>query len=288
LLNKDLEETLNNAFMEARKNRHQFMTVEHLLLALLKNSSAVAVIRACGGNLDKLSQHLEKFINETTPKFPPNDGTDIDESFISDERDTQPTLGFQRVLQRAVFHVQSSGKTEVTGANVLVAIFSEHESQALHLLKKQDINRLDVVNYISHGITKFNQDQNLEQFNRLPHEPDEDAGLEGSTLPGQNSALEAYAVNLNRKAQDGLIDPIIGREEELLRTVQVLCRRRKNNPLFVGEAGVGKTAMAEGLAKMIVEGKVPEAIADATVYALDLGTLFATIKSRTACYFICG
>lgn len=260
MLSKELELTLNLAFKEARDKRHEFMTVEHLLLALLDNSSAASVLQACGADLDHLRNELISFVDETTPLIP-----------ISEpHRETQPTLGFQRVLQRAVFHVQSAGKEEVTGANVLAAIFSEQDSQSVYFLKKENVTRLDVVNYISHGISK------LEDENELPMTQDEDMGHE----MGNKSPLELYAINLNNQARLGKIDELIGREEEIKRTIQILCRRRKNNPLFVGEAGVGKTAIAEGLARMIVDGKTPEAIANSTIYALDLGSLLAGTKYR--------
>lgn len=260
MLNKELENTLNNAFKRAREKHHEFMTVEHLLLALTENMTASDILRACGANLDKLRNDLEGFLNETTPLLPPND-----------ERETQPTLGFQRVLQRAVFHVQSSGKREVTGANVLVAIFSEQESQAVYFLKKQDISRLEVVNYISHGISKVSEDEPAAGT-----AASEDEQGDGAS----QSPLKQFATNLNKLALSGKIDPLIGRKHEIERTIQVLCRRRKNNPLFVGEAGVGKTALAEGLAKKIVDGEVPEVLANATIYSLDLGSLLAGTKYR--------
>ncbi|MDH5444271.1 MAG: ATP-dependent Clp protease ATP-binding subunit ClpA [Gammaproteobacteria bacterium] len=261
MLNKELENTLNNAFKKAREKHHEFMTVEHLLLALSDNLTASDILKACGANLEKLKTDLQTFLSETTPLLPPND-----------DRETQPTLGFQRVLQRAVFHVQSSGKREVTGANVLVAIFSEQESQAVYFLKKQDISRLEVVNYISHGISKVNEDEPANGT----------ASPEEETQPenGSQNPLTQYATNLNKLALAGKIDPLIGRKHEIERTVQVLCRRRKNNPLFVGEAGVGKTALAEGLAKKIVEGEVPDVLTDATIYSLDLGSLLAGTKYR--------
>lgn len=260
MLNKELENTLNTAFKEARDKHHEFMTVEHLLLALSDNPTALDILRACGANLDKLRNDLQTFLSETTPLLPPND-----------ERETQPTLGFQRVLQRAVFHVQSSGKREVTGANVLVAIFSEQESQAVYFLKKQDISRLEVVNYISHGISKVSEDEPAAGNS---------AGEDEQHDNSSQSPLSQYATNLNQLALAGKIDPLIGRKHEVERTIQVLCRRRKNNPLFVGEAGVGKTALAEGLAKKIVDGEVPEVLADATIYSLDLGSLLAGTKYR--------
>ena len=260
MLNKELELTLNNAFKEAREQNHEFMTVEHLLLALLDNDSASGILRACGANLDTLRKEITRFLSETTPLMPQDD-----------ERETQPTLGFQRVLQRAVFHVQSSGKQEVSGANVLVAIFSEQDSQAVYFLKKQDISRLEVVNYISHGISKV---QDHEQPGS-----DEAATEEGAETASPNP-LEQFATNLNEMAKLGKIDPLIGRKDEIERTIQVLCRRRKNNPLFVGEAGVGKTALAEGLAKRIVDEEVPEVLSDCTIYSLDLGALLAGTKYR--------
>lgn len=262
MLNKDLELTLNMAFRFARDRRHEFMTVEHLLLALIDNPAASAALKSCGANLDKLRQELASFIDSTTPVLPEGDI----------ERDTQPTLGFQRVLQRAVFHVQSSGKAEVTGANVLVAIFSEQESQAVYLLKKIDITRLDVVNYISHGITKT---EKLEQHDEHPQQ--EELGDSGQE---EHRYLETFTANLNQLAKNGQIDPLIGRDAEVERAVQVLCRRKKNNPLLVGEAGVGKTAIAEGLAWRIVQQQVPEVIADATIYSLDMGALLAGTKYR--------
>ncbi len=265
MLSKDLELTLNEAFKNARDKRHEFMTVEHLLLALLDNDSAVRVLKACGADMTRLREELNDFVDSTTPLIPSNDT----------ERETQPTLGFQRVLQRAVFHVQSSGKKEVTGANVLVAIFSEQESQAVFVLKKQNIARIDVVNFISHGISKVSGPE--EEKDQSDSEHLQDEGME----EGQSSnPLESYATNLNEQASHGHIDPLIGREKEVERTVQILVRRRKNNPLLVGEAGVGKTAIAEGLAKKIVDGDVPDVIKNAEVFSLDLGALLAGTKYR--------
>jgi ATP-dependent Clp protease ATP-binding subunit ClpA len=260
MLSKELEFTLNLAFKEAREKSHEFMTVEHLLYALIGNPSAAEVLRACGGNLEQLRQEVGKFLEETTPKLS-----------ADDSRETQPTLGFQRVLQRAVFHVQSSDKNEVTGANVLVAIFSEQESQAVYFLNKLDITRLDIINYISHGISKVNDqsEENLES-------PIESEAPDSSA----KQPLETFATNLNEMAAQGRIDPLIGRRSEIQRTIQILCRRRKNNPLFVGEAGVGKTALAEGLARMIVEGDVPKVLLNSTIYSLDLGSLVAGTKYR--------
>ena len=265
MLNKDLEQTLNSAFKEARTKRHEFMTVEHLLLALIDNKSANDVLEACGANLEKLRNDLSHFVDSTTPLIPGSD----------DERETQPTLGFQRVLQRAVFHVQSSGKKEVTGANVLVAIFSEQESQAVYFLKQQEIVRIDVVNYIAHGISKVpgHQSQDMEG-----HELQEDSSTSDDSAGSK--PLEAYTTNLNELAMKGKIDPLVGRDSELERVGQILSRRRKNNPLLVGEAGVGKTAIAEGLAKKIVDGEVPDILADSTVYSLDMGALLAGTKYR--------
>jgi len=263
MLNKELEFTLNLAFKEAKEKRHEFMTVEHLLLSLLDNPAAGNVLHACEANIDLLRQDLIEFIDETTPKIPEHE---ID-------RETQPTLGFQRVLQRAVFHVQSAGKTEVSGANVLAAIFSEQESQAVYFLRRENITRLDVINYISHGVSKY---QSNELQENMPTSMDEDMmGMDSNESP-----LESYCMNLNRRARLGKIDPLIGRHEEIQRTIQVLCRRRKNNPLLVGEAGVGKTAIAEGLAKRIVDAEVPDAIKNCVVYSLDLGSLLAGTKYR--------
>ena len=261
MLDKELEFTLNVAFKTAREKRHEFMTVEHLLLSLTDNPTAAEVLRACGADLPLLSKQLQEFIEENTPVLP--DG---------DARDTQPTLGFQRVLQRAVFHVQSSGKKEVSGANVLVAIFGEQESHAVYLLNQHSVARLDVVNYISHGISKISDDQGDEEAPA----PEQESGEE----PAGKKPLESYATNLNEMARQGKIDPLIGRDHEIERTIQILCRRRKNNPLLVGEAGVGKTAIAEGLAKKIVDSEVPEVLAHSTIYSLDLGALVAGTKYR--------
>jgi len=262
MIAQELEVSLHMAFMEARQKRHEFITVEHLLLAMLDNPSAADVLRACAANVDDLRHKLSDFIDKHTPKVA-GEG----------EADTQPTLGFQRVIQRAILHVQSSGKKEVTGANILVAIFGEKDSYALHFLTQQGITRLDVVNYISHGITKAPQ-ENASSGRAEP------TGQEQEAEAGNASALESYAVNLNAQALSGRIDPLIGREKELQRVIQTLCRRRKNNPLLVGEAGVGKTAIAEGLARRVVEGEVPEVLAGATVYALDMGALLAGTKYR--------
>ncbi|WP_122053531.1 ATP-dependent Clp protease ATP-binding subunit ClpA [Vibrio sp. Evd11] len=264
MLNKELETSLNGAFSRARDKRHEFMTVEHLLLALLENDAAKEALQACQADLDALRNELDIFIDQTTPLIPESDET----------RETQPTLSFQRVLQRAVFHVQSSGRSEVTGANVLVAIFSEQESHAAYLLKKNDISRLDIVNFISHGITKGSNEGDSGSS------PDSFGGAENAEEANSEDRLENFATNLNEVAKQGNIDPLIGRDKELERTVQVLCRRRKNNPLLVGEAGVGKTAIAEGLAWRIVEGQVPEIIQSSVIYSLDIGSLLAGTKYR--------
>ncbi|MDJ0881884.1 MAG: ATP-dependent Clp protease ATP-binding subunit ClpA [Gammaproteobacteria bacterium] len=261
MLNKELEQSLNRAFLEAKEKRHEFITVEHILLMLTENDSAVAVLKACGADVDKLKRDLELYVDQNTPLL------------LGDEdRETQPTLGFQRVLQRALFHVQSSGQGEVSGANVLVAIFSEQDSHAVYLLHTQDIERLDVTNYLSHGIT------------RIDETPDEAAfSTEAESFaetPVKEKPLEMYAVNLNEQAIEGTIDPLVGREQEVERVIQTLCRRRKNNPLLVGEAGVGKTAIAEGLARRITEEDVPDVLLDATIYSLDLGALVAGTKYR--------
>ncbi|MDC0609485.1 ATP-dependent Clp protease ATP-binding subunit ClpA [Vibrio sp.] len=262
MLNKELESSLNGAFARARDKRHEYMTVEHLLLALLDNDAAKEALLACGANIDELRSELDVFIDQTTPLIPDNDET----------RETQPTLSFQRVLQRAVFHVQSSGRNEVSGANVLVAIFSEQESQAAFLLKKHDVSRLDIVNFISHGITKASSSSEGPSSDSFSAESTEETSSE--------ERLENFATNLNHIAAQGKIDPLIGRDFELERTIQVLCRRRKNNPLLVGEAGVGKTAIAEGLAWRIVQGQVPDVIKDSVIYSLDIGSLLAGTKYR--------
>ena len=261
MLSKDVELTLNLAFQEARAKSHEFITVEHLLLALLDNTAATSVLKACGADIETLKNDVGLFLEETTPLLG------------AEEKETQPTLGFQRVLQRAVFHVQSSGKREVGAPNVLVAIFGEQDSQAVYFMNTQNITRLDVVNYISHGITKFTDDDDVEGIAITPEEEQDE-----ETAP--KTPLESYAVNLNEEAMAGRIDPLIGRDSETDRVIQVLCRRRKNNPLLVGEAGVGKTAIAEGLAKRIVEGEVPEVLADGVVYSLDMGALLAGTKYR--------
>ncbi|WP_424192486.1 ATP-dependent Clp protease ATP-binding subunit ClpA [Ampullimonas aquatilis] len=263
MIAQELEVSLHMAFVEARQARHEFITVEHLLLALLDNPSAAEVMRACAVNIEDLRKSLQHYIADNTPTVP---GTG--------EIDTQPTLGFQRVIQRAIMHVQSSsnGKKEVTGANVLVAIFGEKDSHAVYYLHQQGVTRLDVVNYISHGITKTQQTESAKTAEAATESDAEKAEKEG--------ALEQFTQNLNQMAKDGKIDPLIGREAEVERVIQVLCRRRKNNPLLVGEAGVGKTAIAEGLAWRITQGDVPEILANATVYSLDMGALLAGTKYR--------
>jgi ATP-dependent Clp protease ATP-binding subunit ClpA len=264
MIAQELEVSLHMAFVEARQQRHEFITVEHLLLALLDNPSAAEVLRACAANIDDLRKNLGNFIRENTPVVPGNE-----------EIDTQPTLGFQRVIQRAIMHVQSTsnGKKEVTGANVLVAIFGEKDSHAVYYLHQQGITRLDVVNFISHGITKTPQPK--EQAKEEPQEQGEE-----SAAAAQQGALEQFTTNLNVSAKEGRIDPLIGRESEVERVIQVLCRRRKNNPLLVGEAGVGKTAIAEGLAWRITQGDVPEVLAESSVFSLDMGALLAGTKYR--------
>ena len=260
MLDRELEQTLNSLFSEAREQRYEFMTIEHLLFALLNNNSATAVLNACGANLNSLHDDLIKFIQKNSTII-----NDID------ERDTQPTIGFQRVLQRAVFNVQSSGKQEVSGSNVLVAIFGERESHAVYFLNRQSITKLDITNYISHGIANINEDDETGI-----DEVDDESCQDKS----DGNLLNRFAVNLNEKAIEGKIDPLIGRQIEIQRTIQVLCRRRKNNPLYVGEAGVGKTAIAEGLAKLIVDGEVPDVLMDSVIFALDLGALLAGTKYR--------
>ena len=259
MIAQELEVSLHMAFMEARQKRHEFITVEHLLLAMLDNPSAAEVLRSCGTNTEELRQGLAEFISEHTPTVTG-----------SEEVDTQPTLGFQRVIQRAILHVQSSGKKEVTGANVLVAIFGEKDSHAVYFLTQQGVSRLDVVNFISHGVSK------VPQGSAARPEATPETGEEAAPA----TALETYTQNLNVQALAGKIDPLIGRALELERVIQTLCRRRKNNPLLVGEAGVGKTAIAEGLARRIVEGVVPDVLADSTVYSLDMGALLAGTKYR--------
>ena len=261
MLSNELETCINKAFHEARAGRHEFLTVEHLLHAILQTPKVREVLRSCGADVDRLSSELHTHIEASTPRLK-----------AGEDREVQPTLGFQRVLQRAVFHVQSSGRKEVGVANVLVAIFSEKQSHAVFLLGKEGVSRLDVVNFISHGMPKDGEEKADKE--ETPASGNETREAEGG------SALEKYAANLNQRAEAGKIDPLIGRQLEVERTIEILCRRRKNNPLFVGEAGVGKTAIAEGLARRIVEGQVPEVLAGATIWSLDMGSLIAGTKYR--------
>jgi ATP-dependent Clp protease ATP-binding subunit ClpA len=265
MIAQELEVSLHMAFVEARQQRHEFITVEHLLMALLDNPSAAEVLRACSANIDDLRKSLVQFIKENTPTVGG-----------SDEVDTQPTLGFQRVIQRAIMHVQStgSGKKEVTGSNVLVAIFGEKDSHAVYYLHQQGVTRLDVVNFIAHGIKKSDPPESAKPSEGAATEAEKDDG------DGKGSPIEQFTQNLNQLARDGKIDPLIGREHEVERVIQILCRRRKNNPLLVGEAGVGKTAIAEGLAWRITQNDVPEVLANAIVYSLDMGALLAGTKYR--------
>ncbi|MGI9343966.1 MAG: Clp protease N-terminal domain-containing protein, partial [Gammaproteobacteria bacterium] len=260
MLSSELEFCLNEAFQQARSERHEYMTVEHLLLAILDIPKVTEILTACGADLDRLRRELTEFIEESTPRLTTDESQEV-----------QPTLGFQRVLQRAVFHVQSSGKKEVRGENVLVAIFGEKQSHAVYLLGLHDISRLDAVNYISHGLSKSGDIAGESRGSPAGEEGEDEAAA---------SPLESFATNLNVRALEGKTDPLIGREAEIERTIQILCRRRKNNPLFVGEAGVGKTALAEGLAKMVVDGEVPEVLSNATIHALDMGALLAGTKYR--------
>jgi len=263
MLSEELEVTLGVAVNYARTHRHEIITVEHLLYALLDDSETRKTIRLCGGNLETLEKSLQHYLETEVPLMG-------EES----EEEPQPGLGFQRVLQRAIMHVQSSGKKVVKGSNVLVAVFSERESFAVYFLSQQEISRYDVVNYISHGIAK------IPEGDRLPAPDEEQEFDEEGETEQSGDALEAYTINLNLLAEEGKIDPLIGRKKELERTIQILCRRRKNNPLFVGEAGVGKTAMAEGLARRIFQREVPEVLADSTIYSLDMGALLAGAKYR--------
>jgi ATP-dependent Clp protease ATP-binding subunit ClpA len=262
MLSSELEICLNEAFGAAREKRHEFMTVEHLLLALIDVDDVIEVLRACGADIDKLRRDLAEFVDETTPRVADDQ-----------EQEVQPTLGFQRVLQRAVFHIQSSGKDKVNATNVLVAIFGEKQSHAAYLLSMQDVVRLDVVNYISHGLSKIS-DANPQSGDSA------EAAVDGKDVEAEAGPLEQFATNLNEEAAQGRIDPLIGRELEIERTIEILCRRRKNNPLYVGDAGVGKTALAEGLARKIHEGNVPDVLRDCTIYSLDMGTLIAGTKYR--------
>ncbi len=262
MLSSELENCLNAAFREAREARHEFLTVEHLLLAILDAPRVREILKAGGADLKRLAEQLREHIDATTPRLKPDE-----------EREVQPTLGFQRVLQRAVFQVQSGGRREVGVADVLVAIFSEKQSHAVFLLARHEVTRLDVTQYISHGLAKTGED-------RASREEGSPGGGDSEKDPEGGSALDKYAVNLNRAAQEGRIDPLVGRKTEVERTIEILCRRRKNNPLYVGEAGVGKTAIVEGLARMIVEGQVPEMLTDCVIYSLDLGSLLAGTKYR--------
>ena len=265
MLSRDLEKSLHRALSLAVERRHEFATLEHLLLALLEDPDAIAVLKACGVDLERRERELESFIDEEL------------ESLAADEAvEAKPTTGFQRVVQRAVLHVQSSGRAEVTGANILVAIFSERESHAVYFLQEQDMSRYDAVNYISHRIAKV--PGQAGQAGSVSG-ADEDAREEGVVKEGP-AALEAYCVNLNAKANAGRIDPLIGRDAEVERTIQVLCRRTKNNPLYVGDAGVGKTALAEGLARRIENGEVPQVLDGAVIFALDMGALLAGTRYR--------
>ncbi|MDH3977771.1 MAG: AAA family ATPase, partial [Gammaproteobacteria bacterium] len=261
MLSSELEFCLNEAFQQARLQRHEYMTVEHLLLALLDIPRVAEILRATGADMDRLRRELLEFINDSTPQLG-----------VDDEQDVQPTLGFQRVLQRAVFYCQSSGKKEVQGENVLVAIFSEKQSHAVYLLGMHDVSRLDVVNFVSHGLSKIDD----------PSAKGGEASAAGEAVEEEagKSPLDSFATNLNQRARDGKTDPLIGRSSEVERTIQILCRRRKNNPLYVGEAGVGKTALAEGLAKLIVDKEVPSVLSECTIYALDMGALLAGTKYR--------
>ena len=263
MFSKSLEQTLNYAFSQAREKRHEFITIEHLLLALLDNPEAGRVLSSCGANLERLRAGLGIFIDETTPHVP-----------LNVERDIQPTLSFQRVLQRAIYQVQSSGSPEVTGANVLTAIFSEPESQAVYFLSQESISRIDVVNYTIQGIVREPRDPRF-----MPDRPQSmEPGIREPAV--DENLIELYTINLNAKARSGRIDPLIGRQDELMRCIQVLCRRNKNNPLLIGDAGVGKTAIVEGLAQLIVQKKVPQLLENSTVYSLDLGVLLAGTKYR--------
>ncbi len=273
MLNKELESSLNQAFKQAREKHYEYLTVEHLLLVLLDNNAAATVLKACGADMNRLRSELNNFVTATTPILPATHD-DVLGPHAASPTDAQPTLGFQRVLQRAIFQVQSAGRQEVNGANVLAAIFGELDSQAVYFLRKENVTRLDVLNHIAQGISRIHGTENEEQFGQFVEEEGDNSGSTGT------SPLENYTINLNAKAKAGRIDPLIGRHEELNRMVQILCRRRKNNPLLVGEAGVGKTAIAEGLALAIVAGDVPALLNDSVIYSLDLGSLLAGTKYR--------
>jgi ATP-dependent Clp protease ATP-binding subunit ClpA len=261
VLSAELEACLNRAFAQAREARHEFLTVEHLLLSILDTPRVREILKAGGADMRRLVEELRQHIDDTTPRLKQGE----------DEREVQPTLGFQRVLQRAVFQVQSGGRREVAGADVLVAVFSEKQSHAVFLLARQEITRLFVTQYISHGLARNPDDKGAREEGSAPEAEREGEG---------GTALDKYAVNLNRMAEEGRIDPLVGRKLEIERTIEILCRRRKNNPLYVGDAGVGKTAIVEGLARLIVEGKVPDALADSVIYSLDMGSLLAGTKYR--------
>ena len=274
MLSTDVENSINKLFRDARDKHHEFVTVEHLLLSMTTNASAGKALRACGIDIAILQTELESYIEESTPLLGEQD-----------QRETQPTLGFQRVIQRAVYHVQATGKGEVSGENILVAIFGEPESHAVYYLARQDMSRLDLVNYVSHDIHKDEamlSDFSIDEASNNNEEQADIHSPEGEVDTGETKAspLEQFATNLNQHAIAGKIDPLIGRDQEVERTVQVLCRRRKNNPLLVGESGVGKTAIAEGLAKRIVDNEVPEVLSEAIIYSLDLGALVAGTKYR--------
>ena len=264
MLSNNLEQSLHRALALANERHHEYATLEHLLLALTEDQDAVAVLRACGVDIDGLRRDLSHYIDD-----------ELSSLITNRTEEAKPTAGFQRVLQRAAIHVQSSGREEVTGANVLVAVFSERESNAVYYLQQQEMTRLDAVNYISHGIAKVPGHETSGSVSGVDEEADAD-----SIVKKGKEALGAYCINLNEKARDGRIDPLIGREHEVERTIQILARRQKNNPLYVGEPGVGKTAIAEGLAKRIEEGDVPEVLADATIYTLDMGALLAGTRYR--------
>ena len=266
MLSAELEASLNQAIQHAREARHEFITVEHLLMALLENPSAMSAIQACGGDAGRLNAALTHFMDEHMPVLPKE--VDVD---------AQPALGFQRVIQRAILHVQNTGKKEVVGTNILISIFAAQDSHAAYFLSEDGVTRFDVVNYVSHGITKSG---NENPWLSAPAQNGEGQGDDDADDEEHQSALAVFAVNLNEQAMAGKIDPLIGRANEVERTIQILCRRRKNNPLYVGEAGVGKTAIAEGLARQIVEGEVPDILIDSTIYALDLGALLAGTKYR--------
>ena len=267
MLSRTLEQTLHRALSYAKERRHEYATLEHLLLALTEDRDCMAVLRACSVDVDNLRSEVTGYLDE-----------ELDNLVVERDGDPKPTAGFQRVLQRAAIHVQSSGREEVTGANVLVAIFSERESHAVFFLQGQEMTRLDAVNYISHGIAKSAGQSEPRRVRGADERQENEGGEPGNRKPAE--ALQAYCVNLNEKADAGKIDPLIGRELEVERTIQILCRRTKNNPLYVGEPGVGKTAIAEGLARKIVEGIVPEVLAEATIYALDMGSLLAGTRYR--------